>query len=432
MPTNKKVNKMSTKLRNIALLAVVSLASLSAHANQNIDSIIAIVKDDIIFAQELERKVQQAKIRLQTRNQKFNEKNLKKQLLDTLILEKLQLSLAKENNLTATDAEIEDSLNRTKAQLQRNSITFKNYLSAQNLSEAQARKEIERETIISKLQQSAISQRINITNTEVDNYLKSKEGQEWLTPRFHVGQIFLPYTTKNKQTTMANAKKLYRKVSKQPNEFGGFAQRFSKGPNAAKGGDIGVQREQDLPPLFVERIVKMKKGDITEPFFSDAGVHILALFDRKGAEPVIVTQYKVRHILIKPTDLFTNEEAQKKILALRTQIVNGANFTTIAQEYSDDIASKLDGGNLGWSSPGVFVPAFEKAMQTTPVDSISQPFKSRFGWHILKIEGQRSKDIFDDVKNSQVRNIIAQQRFQDELAIWLKELRQSVYVEILI
>ena len=185
-----------------------------------------------------------------------------------------------------------------------------------------------------------------------------------------------------------------------------------------------------VSPLGVDKYLIFT--NITEAFFSDAGVHILALFDRKGAEPVIVTQYKVRHILVKPTDLFTDEEAQKKIQALRTQIVNGADFTTVAQEQSDDIGSKLDGGDLGWSSPGVFVPAFEKAMQNTPLNTISQPFKSTFGWHILTVEDKRSKDIFEDVKRAQVRNIIGQQRFQDELAIWLKELRESAYVEILI
>ena len=433
MPIYNRAAQVSKRLASIGLLTLASLTTLSVNANQKVDSIIAIVNDDIIFAQELEQKVHQAKIRLQARNQQSDERKLKEQLLDSLILEKLQLSLATQNNMTVTDAEIDNSINQTKAQLLRsNNTSFTDYLRAQNLSEAQARKEIEKEILISKVQQGAISQRINITDTEVDNYLASKEGKEWLTPRLHLGQIFLPYTAKNKQKTMANAKKLYQEVSKRPNDFSAFAQRFSKGPNAGKGGDIGIQRKQDLPPLFVERVEKLKPGDITEPFFSDAGVHILALFDRQGAEPVIVTQYKVRHILVKPTDLFTEEEAQQKIRSLREQIINGADFTAIAQENSDDIGSKLDGGDLGWSSPGVFVPAFEQAMQTTAINTISQPFRSTFGWHILTVEGQRSKDIFDDVKRSQVRNIIGQQRFQDELSIWLKELRESAYVEILI
>jgi peptidyl-prolyl cis-trans isomerase SurA len=432
MPIYKKLKKTCRDFASVGLLTLASLASLPTYANQNIDSIIAIVKDDIIFAQELEQKILQAKVRLQARNKKFNEKKLKTQLLDALILEKLQLSLAKQNNLNASEAEIEKTIARTKTQLKRNGTSYQEYLDTQKLSETQAKKEIEKEVLISKIQQGVISQRINITDTEVDNYLESKEGKEWLTPRFHIGQIFFPYTPKNKQKTMLNAKKLYQELRNHPDQFSEFAQKFSQGPNAAKGGDIGIQKKQDLPPLFVDRIITMKPGDIAEPFFSDAGVHILSLFDRKGAEPVIVTQYKVRHILVKPTDLFTDEEAQKKILALREKIVAGADFITTAKKNSDDIGSKLDGGDLGWSSPGMFVPAFETAMQTTAIDTISQPFTSTFGWHILIVEGQRSKNIFDDVKRSQVRNIIGQQRFQDELAIWLKELRESAYVEILI
>lgn len=428
----KNIKALAKHSLSISSLIIATLISFPAVSNQNIDSIVAIVKEDIIFAQELERKVQQTKVRLQTRNQTFNEAELKEQLLDTLILEKLQLSLARQNNIVATEAEIDNTIARTKEQLQRNGMTFENYLTSQNLQEEQARKEIEKEIIIGKIQKGVISQRINITEREVDNFLNSKEGLEWLTPRFHVGQIFLPYTAKNKTQTMDKAKKLYTQLQKTPNQFQVFAQQYSKGPNANKGGDIGIQTKQDLPSLFSERVVSMQPGDISPPFFSDAGVHILTLFDRKGAEPVVVTQYKVKHILVKTTDLFTDQEAQNKINALHQKIINGADFSEIAKENSDDIGSKLDGGDLGWSSPGKFVPAFEKAMQTTPVGSVSQPFLSQFGWHILTIEDKRSKDIFDDVKRSQVRNIIGQQRFQDELIIWLKELRDDAYVEILI
>ncbi|MFT6102034.1 MAG: peptidyl-prolyl cis-trans isomerase SurA [Granulosicoccus sp.] len=432
MCTYKTMKMLTTILLNTYLLLFTLLSSNAVFANKNIDSVIAIVKDDIIFAQELEQKTQQARVRLQARNKRVSETKLREQLLDTLIIEKLQLSLARQNNLQITDTEIDATLVRTKAQLTRNKVSFTEYLESQNLSETQAREEIRKELLISQVQKGVISQRINITEREVDNFLESKEGQEWLTPRFHVGQIFFPYTEKNKSQVMEKTKKLHNIVKKQPDNFKAFAQQYSQGPNAKKGGDIGIQRKQDLPPLFAERVINMKPGDITTPFFSGAGVHILMLFDRKGAEPVIVTQYKVQHILIKPTNLFTNEEAQEKINKLRSKIINGANFTQTAQESSDDLGSKLDGGDLGWSSPGGFVPVFEQVMKSTPIDAISQPFKSKFGWHILTVEDKRTKDIFDDVKRSQVRNIIGQQRFQDELTIWLKELRDSAYVEILI
>jgi peptidyl-prolyl cis-trans isomerase SurA len=414
------------------ILLLTLLCSDFVSSSESVDKIIAVVKDDIVFEQELEQEIQQARVRLQARKKEVDEIKLRDQLLNALILEKLQLSLARQNNLQVSDDEINATLASTKKQLARNDVSFTEYLESQNLSETQAKKEIEKEILINKVQQGVISQRINITEREVDNFLESKEGQEWLTPRFHVGQIFFPYTAKNKQQIMAKAKQLHNTVKKQPDNFRAFAQQYSQGPNANKGGDIGTQSEQDLPPLFAERVVNMSAGDISAPFFSGAGVHILMLFDRKGAEPVVVTQYKVKHILVKPTDLFTNEEVQEKINKLRSQIINGAEFTTVAQENSDDIGSKLSGGDLGWSSPGVFVPAFEQAMQVTPVGTISQPFQSQFGWHIVTVEDKRTKDIFDDVKRSQVRNIIGRQRFEDELTIWLKELRDSAYVEILI
>lgn len=434
MRTYKMINTLPTFLLTtfIFLLSFTTSHAYADAKSKSIDSVIAIVKDDIIFAQELAKKMQQAKTRLQARKKSFNDAALRDDLLESLILEKLQLSLAKQNNLTVTDAEINAALERTKAQLKRNGVPFDEYLSSQNLSLTQARAELEKELIINKVQRAVISQRVNITEREVDNFLDSKEGKEWLTPRFNVGQIFFPYTEKNKQRVMQDAKKLHNIVKRQADNFRAFAQQYSKGPNASKGGDIGTLTQEELPELFAKRVSNMQPGDITAPFFSGAGVHILTLFDRKGAEPVIVTQYKTRHILVKPTDLFTEEEAKAKIESLHDQLNNGANFNTLAIENSDDLGSKSEGGDLGWSSPGVFVPAFEKAMQSTPVGKISAPFKSQFGWHILKVEDKRTKDIFEDVKRSQVRNIIGNQRFQDELTIWLRELRESAYVEILI
>lgn len=429
------INKYFTFSLTALTVCLFSLASASSYAdtkNQSVDSVIAIVKDDIIFAKELEQKMQQAKVRLEARNKRANEAALRDELLNSLILEKLQLSLAKQNNLQISDAEIDAALEQTKAQLARNGVSFDEYLASQQLTMAQAKAEIEKELTITKVQRAVISQRINITEREVDNFLESKEGQEWLTPRFNVGQIFFPYTAGNKDKVMSEAKKLHNIVKKQPENFRAFAQQYSKGPNASKGGDIGTLTKEELPALFAQRVSDMQPGDITPPFFSGAGVHILTLFDRKGAEPVVVTQYKTRHILVKPTDLLTEQEAHEKIKDLRNQIINGANFSTLAKEHSDDLGSKLDGGDLGWSSPGVFVPAFEKAMQDTPVGELSTPFQSQFGWHILKVDDKRTQDIFDDVKRSQVRNIIGNQRFQDELTIWLRELREGAYVEILI
>ena len=140
----------------------------------------------------------------------------------------------------------------------------------------------------------------------------------------------------------------------------------------------------------------------------------------------------MRHILVKTTELFTEAEAKDKVNQLRQRIISGEDFATVATANSEDIGSKANGGDLGWSNPGKFVPEFERVMNSIAIDAISEPFKSQFGWHILKVDGRRTQDMFETVKRNQVTQLLRRQRFQDELQIWLQELRDNVYVEILI
>jgi peptidyl-prolyl cis-trans isomerase SurA len=429
------MNNMPYSLKTFSLIKLLTiglLLSANLWAYEKIDNAIAIVEDDILFSTDLEKRIIQTKARLAARGQSLSEQRLQEQALESLILEKLQLILAKKNNIIATQAEIDALAANTKKNLRNNGITYQDYLSSQQLTNEEANKSLEKEIIINKIQQSIINQRIQVTEREIDNFLNSTEGQEWLTPRFHLGHILLPYNEKNKTQIMKQAASLYTLLQNPKTDFSAVAAKYSKGPNANKGGDLGVRKKEELPELFVTQIAELQPEETTQPFQSPAGVHILKLFSRTGAEPVIVDQYKVRHILIKPTELFTNNEAKAKIDALYARLLKGEDFNVIAAEYTDDIGSKLSGGDLGWSMPGGFVPEFERIMLTTPINQISKPFSSQFGWHILTVEDQRKKDVFEDVKRKQVANLLGQQRFQDELQIWLKELRDNSYVELLI
>jgi peptidyl-prolyl cis-trans isomerase SurA len=408
------------------------LISANNFAYQTIDKTIAIIGDDIVFLSELEKKILQAKIRLEAQGANFNEKTLQTRVLDDLILERLQLTFATRNNISASKEDIQNALNGTRRNLQKSGLTFEEYIDLQQISQAEAIQELEKEVLIQKVQQGAINQRISVTEKEIDNFLNSKTGQEWLTPRFHLGHIFFPTTDKNKEQIFQKAKGIHRTLRDPKISFRRVAQQYSKGPNASKGGDLGMQTKDEMPELFSTKVDKLSQGDTSAPFYSAAGVHIIKLFSRNGAEPVIAQQFKVSHILVKPSNLFTNEEAKSKIDQLYQRAINGEKFSQLAEENTDDIGSKLTGGDLGWSSPGLFVPAFEKAMKNTPINNISQPFKSQFGWHILTVEDIREKDIFETVKRKQVATILKRQRFQDELQIWLKELRERSYVELLI
>jgi len=396
--TRSTFSHLKRQVKMLSALGII-MASSSSSAYQSIDKVIAIIGDDIIFSTELDRRLAQAKVRAEARGRSINLANAKEQILEGLISERLQLNLAQRNNIRTTEAEVESAIARTKTRLEENAVSFDNYLSAQGLTLSDAKKELEKELIIDKIQQGVINQRINISKREIDNFLVSKAGKEWLETRYQLGHILLSTNTISQEKALSQANSLYESLKDPNTEFKKIAARYSKGPNASKGGDL---------------------------------VHILKLYQKQGAESILVEQNHVRHLLIKVSELVTDDEAQDKINQLYQRILNGEDLATLANEHTEDIGSKLNGGDLGWSNPGQFVPEFEKIVNQSSIGELSQPFKSTFGWHILRVEDRRTQDMLETVKRNQVGKLLRQQRFQDELQIWLKELRSNAYVEILI
>jgi len=424
-----KINtKTKSRFLTIKASLLLLLMSATSHGYQKLDKAIAVVEDKVILQSELDQRLSH----LSSKQPNINVNDaVKKQVLNQLILERLQLKIADRVKLKVSDSEIDSSIARLKRRLNSENITFENYLSQQRMDEVQFRKAIEEDLILQKVQEGNINNRLKITEREIDEFLESKAGKEWMQTRFRLAHILLPVEgSDNAAITQAQA--IAEQAQTTNSKFQELATVYSKGPNANKGGDLGWRLKDELPSLFVEQVATLKPGEITQPFRSNAGVHILKVLQRSGAEPVMVERYKVRHILIKPTTLFTNAEAKAKIDKLHQQLLNGADFISLAEKHTEDTGSKADGGDLGWSTPGKFVPAFEKAMKATPVGQMSQPFRSQFGWHILKVDDSRTEDMFDVVKRNQVVSILRKRRFQDELQLWLEELREDAYVEVLI
>ena len=215
-------------------------------------------------------------------------------------------------------------------------------------------------------------------------------------------------------------------------DFGQVAVDMSDGKNATNGGDLGWRKNNNLPNLFVQQIQGQEIGTIIKPFRSGAGVHILQLADRQGIDRAMVQQSKVRHILIETSAIINDDDARQKLDELRVRILSGEKFNALAKQYSEDITTALSGGDLGWSTPGKFVPAFEEVMLQTLKGDISYPFRSQFGWHILYVEDRREQDMTDALTCNQASRLLRQLRFEDELRIWLQEIRDNAYVEILI
>ena len=208
---------------------------------------------------------------------------------------------------------------------------------------------------------------------------------------------------------------------KNNQDFKALAIAKSNGREAKKGGDMGWKKTTQLPKIFINALEEISPGQITEPIKSDAGFHILKLYERRGGiSENLVEQHNVQHILLTPNEVRDNQETQKAIEAIRTEILGGKKFSESAKLYSDDIGTSLSGGSLGWSVPGQFQPKFEEMMSAVSIGDVSEPFETTYGWHILQVSERRKQDFSNEVMRSQARNTLKQKRFKEELEIWLK------------
>jgi peptidyl-prolyl cis-trans isomerase SurA len=400
-----------------------------AQAYEALDSTVAVVADDVILRSELDQRIEH--LSRKQPNIVINER-IKAEVLDQLITEKLQLRIARRLNLKVSPEDIQARIKAIRAQAQSNNMSFEEYLIGEHITESQLRQSVIDSIALQRVQEGNVNNRIQVTEREIDEYLSSTAGQDWLKVRFRLSHILLPFETNKEAESIRKAQEIIQLLATTNQSFTSLAVAHSKGPNASKGGDLGWRAQEQLPSLFVEQVNALQLSQVTAPFRSNAGIHILKLIERGGVEPVMVKQFKVRHILIKLSALFTDREAKTKADTIYQQAEDGVDFKELARDYSEDISSKQSGGDLGWSRPGQFVPAFEQVMKATPVGRTSEPFRSEFGWHILKVDARRTKDMFNVVKRNQVVSILRQRRFQDELQQWIKELREEAYIEVLI
>jgi peptidyl-prolyl cis-trans isomerase SurA len=281
-----------------------------------------------------------------------------------------------------------------------------------------------------------VSHRINIPDQEVEQMIKLIHKQGDKTTKFHFVHIMLK---KSKDNSPAAAKKIADKANlivkkiKAGDNINALAIKYSQGPKASKGGDWGWRTINDIPSFIVGAFndIKTKKGDIIGPFKSKIGTHIIKIIGKKGSNSVMTLEVKARHILIKPSIILSDDKAIALLNKYRQQIIDGKKtFAKLAEEHSQDPASAVKGGNLGWSDPTIFVPAFKEKATTLAIGKISRPFKTIDGWHILEILARRKADTTQEAIKRRAYNILFKQRFPIEVYAWLNEIRQQAYIKI--
>ncbi len=401
---------------------------------QSLDRIIAIVDDDVVMSSELEEQVAALTNQMaRTQQQMPSREQIVPQVLDKLIQDRLQLEIGKRAGVKITDAELNQSLTRAAQQQGLSLDDFVHYARQDGLTLAQLRQQFKKEMIVSRVQQAMVAERIEISDQEVDNFLNSEEGKFMSSPEVNVGHILLRLSATADQATidktMAMAETLQSRLN-DGEDFRQLALVHSAGPNALKGGNLDWRKSAQLPDLFAQALETLEPGQVSKILRSDAGIHLLKLYERRGGGEQLIEQNEVRHILIKPNEIRDDDATKALAIDLREQILRDENFAELARLHSEDPGSALKGGDLGWSMPGQFVPNFEAAMGQLKVGDLSEPVRSQHGWHLIEVTAHRKQDFSTEIMRHQATNQIRKRKFAEELQVWLEEIRNEAFIDI--
>lgn len=414
----------------VLLCIMTSLLPLASHAERKtIDQVVAVVNEGVILASQLNERLNMADRQIREKGLPAPPRNiLRQQVLERLIVESLQLQLAERVGLKIPSEELDAALQSIARQNGLDAETFRSKLESSGIRYDEFRRSIEQEMTLQRIQQAAVSKRIDISEQDVTNFLNSEEGKQSRLIQYRASHIVLPADSSDLAKTLVAQARNTDGFEARP--FAELAKTHSIAPDAAQSGDLGWRSEADLPTLYASTIPKMKAGEISEPFFAGDAWHIVFLRETRGNETQWVEQTHARHILVKPSVIRTDEEAKALLIDIRSKILAGADFHELAKKYSEDYGSALKGGDLGWSNPGSFVPVFEKTMSSLAILEISMPFQSEFGWHILQVIERRTENMTDEMLRQSAKSFLMKRRFEDELPVWLKEIRSEAYVDI--
>ena len=421
------------KLKNLVFTFLLISISVNSYALQQLDRIIAVVNDDVITESEFKKKISFFERQLAANNKKTHDKTaLHKQILERLILDEIQIQLAATQGIIVDDI----MLNRLMEDLARSNKLTLDQLRKSIIKEGQNfedfREQTRNEFTIQQLQKRMVYDRINISAQEIEQFIEQqKKSGAIANDKYHIGHILIATpeaaTPEDIQAAHNRATKIYNNLI-EGEAFNDVALRESEGQQALKGGDLGWRSSAELPPLFVNAIKKLKKSGISPPLRSAGGFHIIKLIDIQTQQHM-VQQTHARHILMSPDEITNDDQTRVKMQAIKKRLDKGEDFAKLAEEFSQDPGSKNNGGDLGWSTEGSFVPRFEKVMNSLKLKQISEPFRSQFGWHIIQVLDRRKQDESTQLLESKARKALHKRKADEELQLWLRRIRDESYVE---
>ena len=420
-------------MKKALLLGLATLfTALNLHAAPvELDRVVAIVDESIIMQSELDARMDSVK--RQMGGQIPPDSMLRPQVLERLILENIQLQMAERGGVQVTDQQLTDTIKRIAQQNGMTISEFSKALEKDGLSYKEAIEQIRTEMIISRVQKFQVNNRVQISQQDIDHFLASKAGEMATEEEYRLQHILVSIPSQASPDQIKRARQKANNIIAEINAGKDFTQQAianSDGRNALKGGDLGWRKQAQLPSLFSDVIDELEVGEVSRPIKSASGFHIIQIADKRGGSTMMVLQTKVRHILVMPNEIRSDKDSKARINQVYKKIDNGEDFAELAKEYSDDPGSAASGGDLGWVNPGDMVPAFDRVMNEIEPGIVSKPFKSKFGWHILKVEERKETDLGEQVQRNQIHQMLQARQFEEELPIWLRKIRAEAYVDI--
>lgn len=407
-----------------------------AFSQQLLDKVVAVVNEEVITSSELEAQVELSKKQMMAQKQEIPEtRALRKQVLQHLINVQLQLQLAKQHGINIDETELNASIDKIAAMNNLSLSQMREELTKQGMNWKDYRENIRKEMILARLQQQAVGKEIQVTNDQVEHFLKTEDSVDRTNLTYHLQHIVIPLSEEPTPSEITKAKaqaaNLLGKIKKGA-DFGRLAIEESSGEQALEGGDLGERHLAELPEIFAHEVVRMKVGQVAGPLRAGNGFQLIKLVAIGGeALHHMVTQTHVRHILLKSGPSMLPDETVKQINNLYQQLKSGKDFAVMAKQYSVDSASAIKGGDLGWVNSGELVPEFEKAMNALPINTISKPVKSQFGWHLIQVVARRQKDDSEGFKKQQVRQFLQQRKFSEAVQNWQQHIRTSAFIQVI-
>lgn len=421
-------------LAGLGLFAPSMASAAITDAPALADRIVAVVNEDAITLNELRERLATVERQLRGQGTQLPPREiLEKQMLDRMVIDRIQLQFAKENGIQVDDAQLDNYLRRIAESNKMSLSEFRYAIEQDGITWSKFREGVREEMIIGRVREREVNSRIMISEAEVNNYLATPAATTQGGEEYNVAHILLRVSSRPAPSSCCARARAEQALSQlqRGDDFARVAASFSDAPDAMSGGLLGPRPLEHLPPLYAEAVKKLEAGGVSNVLQSPAGYHIVKLIERSAAGKSIrpMRQTHARHILIKVNELVPEAEAKRKAQQLKERLDHGDDFAELARANSNDL-SAAKGGDLGWLYEGDTVPEFEQAMNALRDNEISAPVKSPFGWHIIQVLSRRIETQSVDRQRLAARQAIRESRLDEAYQDWIRQIRDGAYVEL--